>query len=315
MDRKCKKLSIIIPVYCNENSLVPLYADLKENILEKIGCEYEIVIVNDGSRDGSWGVMQTLAREDAHIHNLSLSRNYGSHAALLCGLDACTGDCAVAKAADMQEPAELILEMLKAWEKGNNVVLAVRKEREEGRLQILFANIYYWMTRKFALPDMPKGGFDVWLLDRKVIEVLRDLDEKNSALTGQILWSGFRTRTVYYTRRARTLGKSRWTFKKKTRLVADTLFSFSLLPISLITWVGLLAFGMAFIWAVFVLIEKISGNISISGWASLMIVQLLSFGIIMITMGILGEYLWRTFDASRNRPPYIIEDDDWKRSV
>ena len=139
---------------------------------------------------------------------------------------------AVVKAADLQEPTEMILEMVERWKKGFNVVLAVRKGREERKSQTLFANLYYFLVRRTALPSMPKGGFDVYLLDRKVIEVLMRLDEKNSALTGQILWSGFRTDKVYYTR------------------------------------------------------------------------------LIMLTLGILGEYLWRTFDASRNRPPYIIEDEN-----
>lgn len=312
MLRKISKLSIVIPVYYNEENLRPLYADLKEKVLDRIDYDYEIVMVNDGSCDNSLSVMRELAELDSHIHNISLSRNFGSHAALLCGLSECTGDVAAIKAADLQEPSELLLEYVKKWEDGYNVIIATRQEREEGKKQVAFANMYYWMVRKMALPNMPEKGFDNFAIDRKVIEVLKNLDERNSAITGQILWSGFKTIEIPYIRKAREIGKSKWTLKKKIRLVADTLFSFSLLPIKFITGIGVVAFLGTIIWAICILIAKATGNIPVDGWTTSIIVQLLSFGFTMITMGILGEYLWRTFDASRNRPPYIIEDDDWK---
>ncbi|NBI89236.1 glycosyltransferase [Lachnospiraceae bacterium] len=303
------KISIVTPVYYNEDNLKPLYKDINEKLFCHTEYEWEFVLVNDGSLDGSYKVMQELAEKDHRIKIYSLSRNFGSHAAILCGLSKCTGDCAIVKAADLQEPTELVLEMADRWQKGFNVVLAVREGREESKQQTLFANLYYWMVRKMALPGMPQGGFDVYLIDRKVINVLMTLDEKNSALTGQILWSGFRTEKVYYTRLAREIGTSRWTLRKKVRLVSDTLFSFSTLPIKVVTFIGMFSFGGSIIWGVAVLISKIVGLIDVSGWTTLFIFNLFSFGIIMSTLGILGEYLWRTFDASRNRPPYIIEDE------
>ena len=304
------KLSIVIPVYYNEDNLKPLYEDIREKIIEVIQYDYEIILVNDGSKDRSYDIMKELAQKDRHIKIINLSRNFGSHAAILCGLEKCTGDCAVIKAADLQEPTEMILEMVERWKYGFNVVLAVREGREEGKTQRLFANLYYTLVRKTALPSMPKGGFDVYLLDKKVIEVLMRLDERNSALTGQILWSGFRTDKVYYTRRAREIGTSKWTLRKKIRLVTDTLFSFSTLPIKLVTLVGIFSFVGALLWAIFEFAFKIAGLIEVSGWTTLFIFNLFSFGVIMLTLGILGEYLWRTFDASRNRPPYIIEDEN-----
>ena len=228
------KLSIVIPVYYNAENLPPLYADLKEKILDKADFEVELLLVDDGSGDNSYAVMQDLARRDSRIRLFKLSRNFGSDAAVLCGLNNATGDCAVVKAADLQEPTEMLLDMYKSWQSGNNVVLAVREGREESRAQEFFADAYYAMTRKFALPNMPKKGFDVFLADRKVIEVLRRMDEPNSALNGQLLWSGFKTGVVTYVRRERKIGKSRWTLKKKIRLVADTLFSFSTLPVSML---------------------------------------------------------------------------------
>lgn len=304
------KVSIIIPVYFNEENLWPLYEDIKQKFIDKIDFDYELVFVNDGSLDGSYSVLKDIAAKDENVKIISLSRNFGSHAAMLCGLNKCTGDCAIIKAADLQEPTELLLEMIEKWKAGDNVVLAVRKDRNESRRQVLFANLYYWMVRKFALNTMPKTGFDVYLLDRKVINVLLSLDERNSALTGQVLWCGFRTGHVYYTRLAREVGKSRWTLKKKIRLVSDTLFSFSTVPIKVVTTVGVISMAGAFIWALAVLFMKLDGMIDVSGWTTLFIFNLLSFGIIMFSLGILGEYLWRSFDASRNRPPYIVEDEN-----
>lgn len=303
------KLSIVIPVYYNEDNLKPLYDDLKRKVIDVIDYEYEIILVNDGSKDNSYEQMKYLSKCDRQIRVVSLSRNFGSHAAILCGLSKCTGDCAVIKAADLQEPSELILEMVDKWKNGCNVVLAVRKDRKESRCQTLFANMYYAIVRNMALPNMPKGGFDVYLIDRKVIDVLMALDEKNSALTGQILWSGFRTGQVYYTRLSREIGTSRWTLKKKIRLVTDTLFSFSTFPIQAVTVVGICSFLGSLLWALFVFILKLKGDIEVNGWTTLFIFQLFSFGMIMLTLGVLGEYLWRTFDAARGRPAYIIEDE------
>ena len=304
------KVSIVIPVYYNEDNLLPLYDDIKEKIIDVINYDYEIVMVNDGSKDGSYDVMKHLAEIDNNIKIVSLSRNFGSHAAILCGLEKCTGDCAVVKAADLQEPTALILQMVERWKQGNNVVLAVRESREESKKQTTFANLYYWMVRKTSLPTMPQGGFDVYLLDRKVIEVLLALDERNSALTGQILWSGFKTDIVYYTRLAREIGTSKWTLKKKIRLVMDTLFSFSTVPVAMVESIGAISFFGSLIWAIVVLVCKLCGTIEVSGWTMLFIFNLFSFGVIMLTLGILGEYLWRAFDASRNRPPYIVEDEN-----
>lgn len=308
------KISIIIPVYFNQDNLEPLYNDISQKLFSHREYEWEIIMVNDGSRDDSFSVMQKIREKDKRVKIYSLSRNFGSHAAILCGLSKASGDCAVVKAADLQEPTELILEMIDSWKRNNNVVLAVRKGREEGAGKTFFSNLYYWLVRKTSLPRMPKGGFDVYLLDKKVIRVLMELDEKNSALTGQILWSGFRTDYVYYVRRQREIGKSRWTLKKKVRLVMDTLFSFSTLPITMVSTIGTISCIGAVIWAIIVLTFKLLGLINVSGWTTLFIFNLFSFGIIMLTLGILGGYLWRTFDASRNRPTYIVEEEEEKEN-
>ncbi len=302
------KLSIVVPVYYNEDTLMDLYNDMQEKILGKLG-DYELVFVDDGSGDNSWEIMNEIKEKDAeHVRLVKLSRNFGEHAALLAGLSVCTGDCAVTKQADLQEDSTLILEMYESWKKGNKVVLAVRRSREENRVKIFFANLYYSMIRKFVNKNMPEGGCDCYLIDRKVIEVLQLLDEKNSSLTLQVLWAGFQTDMVYFDRKDREKGKSRWTFAKKFKLVMDSLMSFSYVPIRFMTYIGIVFDIFAFILLISVFVEYFMNGTPIAGWPTLMCVILLSSGLILSMLGILGEYLWRTLDAARTRPPFIIDE-------
>ena len=303
------KLSIVIPVYFNEMNLHDLYTDLKEKVLDKLK-EYELIFVDDGSKDSSYSVMLELQKEDRNIRCIRLSRNFGSHAAILAGLNECSGDCAVMKTADLQEPSEILLEMFDQWKNGFNVVLAVRSDRNEHFIQKFFSNSYYKLMRRFVLKEMPLGGFDCFLIDRKVIEVLRLMDEKNTSLMGQILWSGFKTASIYYTRLKREKGKSRWTLTKKIKLVIDSVLSFTHLPIRVMSVVGLIFFLISVAWSLIIIYLKIFGEIQIEGWTTLMVFNLFSSGLILLTLGIIGEYLWRNFDASRNRPVYIIEQRD-----
>lgn len=302
-----KKISIIVPVYYNQDNLLPLYADLKEKVLSKINIEYELIFVDDGSKDKSYEVMKNLAKLDENIKTIRLSRNFGEHSALLAGLSQCTGDCAVRKAADLQEPSEVILDMMKKYEEGNKVILAVRADREEPITQKAFSNLYAFLMRKLALHNMPKGGFDTFLIDRQIIDLLVKMQEKNTSLMSQILWAGFETATVPYIRKKREIGKSRWTLSKKIKLVYDSLLSFSYFPIKMITSVGFLSFLISLILLVVIIGKKFAGIIDVEGYTSIIMIMLMGFGIIMLSIGVLGEYLWRTYDAARSRPPYIIE--------
>lgn len=302
------KLSIVVPVYYNEDTLMDLYQDMKDKILGTIG-DYELVFVDDGSGDDSWKIMNEIKGLDPRVRLVKLSRNFGEHAALLAGLSVCSGDCAVTKQADLQEDSTLILEMYESWKKGNKVVLAVRRSRDESRVKVFFANLYYGMVRKFVNKNMPVGGCDCYLIDRKVIEVLERLDEKNSSLTLQVLWAGFQTDMVYFDRKDREKGKSRWTFAKKFKLVMDSMMSFSYVPIRFMTGIGVVFDLFAMALMISVLVEYFTKGVPIMGWASLMCVILLSAGLILSMLGILGEYLWRTLDASRSRPPFIIDEE------
>ncbi len=306
-----KKISIIVPVYYNQDNLLPLYADLKEKVFDKLkentNTEYELIMVDDGSKDNSYKVMQDLAKIDSNIKIIHLSRNYGEHAAILAGLSQCTGDCAVRKAADLQEPSEMILDMMKKYDEGYKVVLATRADREEPIVQKAFSNLYAFLMRKLALHNMPKGGFDSFLIDRQVIDFLVKMQESNTSLMSQILWAGFETATVPYVRKKREIGKSRWTLSKKIKLVYDSLISFSYFPIKMITNVGFFSFFISVMLLLIIIYKKFVGKIDVEGYTSLIMVMLMAFGIIMLSIGILGEYLWRTYDAARKRPPYIIE--------
>lgn len=301
------KISIVVPVYYNGDTLELLYADMKEKILGKLG-DYEIVFVDDGSGDNSWEVMNLLRSRDSHIRLVRLSRNFGEHAALLAGLCMCTGDCAVTKQADLQEDSSIILEMYESWKRGSKVVLAVRKERKENPVKVFFADIYYALIRKIVNKNMPVGGCDCYLVDRKVIEVLERLDEKNSSLTLQVLWTGFRTDKICFVRQDREIGRSRWTLSKKIKLVMDSVMSFSYFPLRFMSGLGLIFNVLAVILLVNVLVEKFTRGTPIVGWASLMCVILCASGVIMLMLGTLGEYIWRTLDAARTRPPYIVDE-------
>lgn len=300
------KISIIIPVYYNEDTLMMLYEDMKEKILGVIG-DYEIVMVDDGSGDNSWNVMNEIRELDDNVKCIHLSRNFGEHAAIFAGLMNCSGDCAVTKQADLQEDSELILQMYDSWKKGNKVVLAVREERDEPALKKFFSNMYYSIVRKTIDPNMPKGGFDCYLLDRQAIEVIERMDEKNSALTLQVLWIGFKSDKVYFHRKDREVGESRWTLSKKIKLAMDSMMSFSYFPIKFMSGFGFVMALCAFIWIIEVICEYFVTGTPVQGWSTLMCLVLFSTGVILVMLGILGEYLWRTLDASRNRPVFIVE--------
>jgi dolichol-phosphate mannosyltransferase len=301
------KISIVVPVYYNSDTLMMLYDDMKQKILGKLG-DYELVFVDDGSGDNSWEIMNRIKDMDGHTKCVKLSRNFGEHAALLAGFSVCTGDCAVTKQADLQEDSEIILDMYESWKKGNKVVLAVRSDRDENPVKKFFAHMYYVIVHKLVNDKMPIGGCDCYLLDRQVINVLEMLDEKNSSLTLQVLWAGFKTDHVYFHRKDREVGKSRWTLSKKIKLAMDSMLSFSYFPIRFMSTVGVIFFVVAILMAIETIVEKIVIGTPILGWASLMCVVLFSSGCMMLMMGILGEYVWRTLDASRNRPPYLIDE-------
>lgn len=302
-----KKISIIIPVYFNEMNLSDLYEHLKK-ILNKALFAYEVIFVDDGSEDNSFSELMKLREKDKNIKIIRLSKNYGSHIAILAGMSYASGDCVTMLSADLQDPPEIILDMYKKYLEGNKVVLAVRKDRKDSFVQKILSNTYYKLMRKFALKNMPYGGFDCFLIDKKVVENIVKMKEKNTSIMGQILWCGFKVVEIYYIREERKKGKSMWTLSKKIKLFIDSFLSFSYVPIKFMSVMGFFFSFLGILGIVYIIINKIINNIGIQGWASIMVLILIVSGIQMTMIGIIGEYVWRNLDESKKRPVFIIDE-------
>ncbi|MDZ4345693.1 MAG: glycosyltransferase family 2 protein, partial [Candidatus Binatia bacterium] len=263
---------------------------------------------DDHSSDGTFRVMTDLARNRPQIRAIRFSRNFGSHAAVMSGLDRATGSCVVIMAADLQDPPEVVPELLAQWRAGAQVVWAVRGRREgEKASTVGFARVYYFVMRHVVgLKEMPPTGADFFLIDRVVVNALQEFNENNASLFALITWMGFRQVSITYDKQARLYGRSGWSFKKKIKLVIDSITSFTFLPIRLMSYIGLIVAVLGFIYAGMVIANAFAGRPP-EGWSSLMIVVLIVGGIQMLMMGVLGEYLWRALDESRRRPRYLIE--------
>lgn len=301
------KLSLVTAIYKNEANIIPFYENFMSEIAPYLD-DYEIIMVNDRSPDHSWEIMKELAKKDSHIKIALLSRNFRAYEANFVGYQFVTGDCVTVKAVDLQEPAELTVNMYQKWKKGAKVVLAVRENRNDSFFSNIFADLYYKFIRKFVQPNMPVGGFDTYLIDREVAEHVIRMRERNSPISLQILWSGYTREHVLYERKKREIGKSSWTFAKKFKLFMDSLISFSYVPVRFMSGLGLTVLCGTFVYAVYLVVAKLFGRTNIAGYTTLAVLILFFSGIIMFTLGILGEYIWRILDNSRNRPIAIVEE-------
>jgi polyisoprenyl-phosphate glycosyltransferase len=301
------KVSIVVPVYQNELNLhetIPRLLSLKE----RISHDLELVFVDDGSKDHSLDILLNYqAIYPNNIVVVKLTRNFGSYPAIQAGLIKSTGDCVGVIAADMQDPPELLLEMVKNWERGIKAIFAVRSEREDPKLTKLFSNTYYSLFRRFAIPSYPKGGFDFVLIDRQVVNDINNIREKNTYLFPLIYWLGYSYVIIPYVRKKREKGKSQWTYSKRIKLAIDSFVGFSYFPIRLVSALGLVFALASFLYGAIVFYTWWMGKVPVQGFTATMIVITFVGGIQMIMLGVLGEYLWRTLDQSRNRPIYVID--------
>lgn len=300
-------LSVVTPAY-NEAPNLPLLYDQLKGVLDSLGLTWELIIVDDHSRDDTFATIARLAARDQRVRGLRLARNSGSHTAVGCGLDAAQGECAVVIASDLQDPPDLISTMTGEWQKGAQVVWGVRAHRTgESTSTLAFSRFYYALMRGMVgMREMPMQGADVFLIDRSVIEALRQFKERNVSLFALIMWMGFRQTSITYDKQPRRYGRSGWNLEKKLKLVIDSITSFTYLPIRLMSYVGILFGVLGFLYAAFVIVNAIAGNPP-QGWSSLIFVVLIIGGIQMVMIGILGEYLWRTLDEARQRPRYLVE--------
>ena len=297
-------ISITIPSYNEEENLPVLYERLK-HVAEALEHTFEFIFVDDGSSDGSFQFLEDLARKDSRVKVIKFSRNFGSHAACLAGLAKATGDACTFLSADLQDPPEMIATLISEWAKGYEVVFGIREWGKESSR--LFQKIYYKAVRRFALRNMPETGTDVFLIDRKVVDTVVSIREKNTSIFGLILWSGFKQTIVQYRKGMRQKGISKWTLGKKIKLFIDTFVSFSYIPLRLISVVGIMLAFMGFLYAFFIVFNRLFFSVPVEGWASLMVVLLVVSGTQLVFLGVLGEYLWRNFDETRKRPAFIID--------
>ena len=300
-------LTIVTPAFNEAKNLPVLYERLCET-MRSIDMDWEWVVVDDHSRDTTFSVIADLAQRDPRVRGTRFARNFGAHMALTCGLHQATGDCVVALAGDLQDPPELIPELLDQWQQGLQVVWAARKQREgEGVTKVGFSRLYYWLMRNMVgMKEMSATGADFFLLDRKVVEAFSQFSEANVSILALIMWMGFRQTTISYDKKARLHGRSGWDLKKKLKLLVDSIASFSYVPIRFMSYVGFAVAFSGFVYAGVVIFNSLHGS-PVQGWASLMVVVLVVGGVQMVMMGVLGEYLWRALDEARRRPRYILE--------
>ena len=269
--------------------------------------DYEVIFVDDGSRDGSYAEMQEVSGEDPKVKLLRFTRNFGQVPAIIAGYEAAQGDAVINISADLQDPVELTSTMVEHWRSGSQVVVAFREDREDSFGAKLFSRLAYGALRA-SNKDIPEGGFDFVLMGRKALGAFLSYRGRNRFYQGDILWAGFPTTYIPYVRRKREVGRSQYTFSKKLKLFFDFILDGSYLPIRLMSLAGLLIALSGIAYAAVIVIAWFSGLTPFSGWAPLMIALLLLSGTIMLMLGLIGEYLWRILDEVKAKPLYMIQE-------
>ncbi|MEN6351612.1 MAG: glycosyltransferase family 2 protein [Syntrophomonas sp.] len=305
-----KKVSVIIPVYYNEESLQPLLIKLLEvekNLQEK-DLELEIIFVDDGSGDSSFEELKKIKQQrPENTRLIKLTRNFGAVHASKTGFQYVSGDCFIVLAADLQDPPELILEMVDKWLNGSKYVICVREERHDPVLSRIYAAFYYKVLHLLVRRDFPRGGFDLALMDKALLPYMQQ-SGKNINPSLFSYWLGFEPETIYYTRQERIFGKSRWTFSKKFTYFLDSILGFSFIPIRLISMIGIIVSLISFAYGLVIVVNTLLGKADMPGFPS--IVALMSFllGLVIIMLGVIGEYVWRIFDEINKRPESVIDE-------
>jgi polyisoprenyl-phosphate glycosyltransferase len=302
-------LSVIIPCYFNELNLpVTTQVLLDTEVQYPPGTHIEYVLVDDGSRDGTFGeLLKFHYRVPTRVRVVKLAGNVGSYNAIVAGLQHARGRCSAVISADLQDPPELLPQMYGHWQAGEKLVVAHREARDDGFFNDLFSGVYQHLMRRYAIGNLPVGGFDVVLFDQKLRHEVLKMGEKNTNVLYLLPFMGYTPKAIAYTRQKRSIGQSRWTFQKKIKLLIDSFVAFSFLPIRMISVTGLALGLLAFLYACFLVVRRLLGIVEVQGWTMLMVVILFVSSFQMIALGILGEYVWRTLDAARNRPIYIVD--------
>jgi glycosyltransferase involved in cell wall biosynthesis len=303
-----RRLSLVIPMHNEEPVLAALFERLDATV-GRLEVDLEIVCVDDGSRDGTLELLRTRAAKDRRIRALSLSRNFGKEAALTAGLDAATGDMVIPLDADLQDPPELIAEFVALWEQGYDVVYGVRADRTSDTvLKRTTANLFYRLFNTVSDYPIPPSTGDFRLMDRRVVEALKELPERNRFMKGLFAWVGFRQVGVPYVRPARLAGETAWGYRKLFRFAIDGVTAFTTLPLRIWTGVGIGAALLAVITGLGLIVRVLIVGRDVPGYASLMVVLLFGFALQMIALGVMGEYIGRMYQEVKGRPTYLIKD-------
>lgn len=302
------RIAIVVPVLNERDNLRRFYGEVTD-VMRSLGdYDWEFVFVDDGSRDGSFELLNLLRADDERVLALRFPRNFGSHIAIAAGIDHCHGDAAVVLAADLQDPPALIRDFVARWREGFDVVWGARTGRDDSAATSWAIAIFYRLVRRFAIPSYPKGGTGSFcLISRPVIEAFRQCNERNRLTFGLIAWGGFRETQVPYHRPRRLVGSSSWTLGRMLKSAVDTFVSFSFLPIRAISFLGLAVSFLSFLFGFYIVINKLWFGAQVQGWTLVMLAVLVLGGVQLVMIGVLGEYLWRILDEARARPLYLIE--------
>ncbi len=300
-------VSVVVPCYNEEESLPVLHRRLTK-VLSSVTDQYEIVLSNDGSRDGTLETIRKLAVADPHVRGVDLSRNFGHQVCLTAGLDHARGEVIVMMDADLQDPPELIPRMIERWRAGADIVYAVRRKREgESFFKKATAAVFYRILRASTKVAIPVDTGDFRLIDRCALDAVLAVRESNRFLRGLFSWVGFRQEPIYYNRRARYAGETKYPLRKMIRFAMDGVTSFSTAPLRVAVWLGLMTAGFAFLYGLRVIYQGMAG-LTVPGWASTTVSVLFLGGIQLVTIGLLGEYVGRIFDEVKRRPLYLVRE-------
>ncbi len=301
-----KKLSLVVPVF-NEQEVMPESFRRTKAAMEALGYDYEIIYIDDGSRDATWDILSSIAKDDPQVTALRFSRNFGHQLAVTAGMDAADGDAVIIMDADLQDPPEVIGDMVKAWQQGADIAYGKRTKRHgETVMKKFTAWCYYRLLSAMSAYPIPLDTGDFRLLDKKVAEKFRELREHNRFLRGMSAWMGYNAVPVEYVRHERAAGKTKYTLRKMLKLAADGIFGFSSRPLSMITYLGIGTLAAAFMGMVITAV--CAATVGAAGWLWGLWALALLDGVILVCMGVQGEYIQRIYDEVQGRPLYIVNE-------
>jgi len=301
-------VSLVVPVF-NEEAVIGAFYERATRALASLeGFSYELVFVDDGSRDNTYERLARFAAEDGHVRVLKFSRNFGHQIAITAGIDHATGDCVVIIDADLQDPPEVVASMVEQWRQGSDVVYGVRMDRAgETRMKLVTASAFYRLLARLTNIHIPANVGDFRLISRRVVNQLKQLKEKDRFVRGLVSWVGFKQTGVSYHRDPRYAGETKYPFRRMLKFAFDGITSFSTLPLKFATWIGYATAVLAVMYLVYVLIAKMLGW-TVQGWTTIMVAMLFLGSVQLICLGILGEYLGRVFNEVKPRPMYVVEE-------